>query len=144
MTVSTTDIQNKSGWIVTTDYPAALFTTSLAEATAQVALDAPDLTGVLYDKAVALLICHDIHVYRERGDTKSSERMGDYGYSRDMSIPSRWIAEYNSLISKRGATKPSRGVKRADYQTSRRFQLSEVGTPEMDLSNVDNNLKSSI
>jgi hypothetical protein len=137
MTVTTGDIKARSGYEVTTDYPAELFDQALLEAEAQVLEDAPGATGTIKDTLVGLLICDAIFLYQFRGERITSERGGDTSVSREPT--SAWIAKYTALTRKYGKAYPSRGVKRADYETSKAFALSDQMLPVMKYT--DGNLK---
>lgn len=74
-----------------------MFTSFLAVAEARIALDAPSLTGVLYDRAVGLLICHQIETGLSRTNLKSVS-LGTGQTSFD-TAGSSWMKEYQEILA---------------------------------------------
>jgi len=137
MTVTTDTIIALSPYVVITDYTNTEFATYKTWAEKRFAREDPGLESEEADMAVGLLICHYIKTYKKNsGTAKQSESIGGYSYST--SSPDGYLAQYRELLKTR-SPQPTRGVQRADMETSRAFQLSENKVPRMRYT--DSNLK---
>jgi len=143
MTVTTDTIIALSPYVVITDYTNTEFATYKTWAEKRYARDTqdwdPGLESDEADQAVGLLICHYIKTYKKNaGNDLKSESAGDYSYTRGDSgylerykeLLQSYLDQHPPLLKTRGP-QPTRGVQRADMESSRAFQLSENQVPRM-------------
>lgn len=74
-----------------------MFTSFLAVASARILLDAPDIDGVLKERAIGLLICHYIETGYGRTNLKSFSSGSGQTTMSDEGSP--WMKEYREIIT---------------------------------------------
>jgi hypothetical protein len=138
MTVDADFVEDLSGYLEGSDFTAAQFSRYLGWAQAQIAKDAPALSGVALDEATALLIAHYIARRLSSAGEYSSEKSGDWQGTRATGAgSSSWLLEYQRRIAEEAETaaadgvQPAAGIERADRRTSAAFALSDQPLPSM-------------
>lgn len=132
--MSTDTVGLISDYVLGKDYTEPQFAWFKVRAEERFASEDPGLTPGQADQAVALLVCHQIYLKKVGGSDKQSESIGDYSYTRlttGQLQGSTWLGQYQDLLKSKKSPQPSRGVERADAETSRAFQLSENKIPQM-------------
>lgn len=93
--------------------------------------DDPGLPSAAYDQAHANLIC-DIYVSSKGGRNFKSEKIGDYGYTRDGGGKSSYRLRYEEILRQFAGEQPSAGQERIDIETPSDFRLDQLGLVEFD------------
>ena len=93
--------------------------------------DNPRLSTAAYDQAHANLIC-DIFVSSKGGRNYKSEKIGDYGYTKDGSDKSSYRLRYEEILKQFAGEQPTAGQERIDIETPSDFRLDQLGLVEFD------------
>ena len=102
--------------------------------------DDPRLPTSKYDEAHANLIC-DIFVSSKGGRNFKSEKIGDYGYTKDSGGnggKSSYRLRYEEILKQFAGEQPTAGQERIDIETPSDFQLDQLGLVEF---NTDDDLE---
>jgi hypothetical protein len=121
MAVTTYDIGSMSPFVLGTHYHQPDFDRFRTWAEGQLQTDAPSLSGLMADRAVAYLICHFIEMKQGKTGYRS-ETIPDYSYTLAEPFTTTWLKQYEAVIRPK-PRQPRRGSVRADRDTSRRFLL---------------------
>lgn len=88
--------------------------------------DNPGLSTDAYDQAHANLIC-DIFVSSKGGREYKSEKIGDYGYTKDGNGKTSYRLRYEEILKQFAGEQPAVGMERIDIETPSDFRLDQLG-----------------
>ena len=139
MTITKAMVMQVSSFSVSDDgdFDETDFTQYKAWAKEELDRDDPGLSTAAYDQAHANLIC-DIYVNSKGGRNFKSEKIGDYGYTRDDGGKSSYRLRYEEILRQFAGEQPSAGQERIDIETPSDFRLDQLGLVEFD---TDDNLE---
>jgi len=86
--------------------------------------DDPGLPTSKYDEAHANLIC-DIFVSSKGGRNFKSEKIGDYGYTKDGGGKSSYRLRYEEILRQWATEQPTGGQEREDVEIPDQFHLDQ-------------------
>lgn len=94
--------------------------------------DDPELPTSKYDEAHANLIC-DIFVSSKGGRDMKSEKIGDYGYSKDGGNKSSYRLRYEEILSQWNTEQPTEGQERDDVDDMPgQFMFDQQAVPKFE------------
>lgn len=133
MAVTTAMIAQVSPFTVSAsgDFTDTDYTQYSTWAQAELDRDNPGLPTSKYDEAHANLIC-DIFVSSKGGREYKSERIGDYGYTKDNNGKSSYRIRYEEILRQFVHEQPGAGMERIDIETPDDFRLDQLALAEFD------------
>jgi len=124
MTVTSEQIPMVSPYTVgeSGDFTETVFEQYKLWAEKEFAIDNPGLSDTKADEAVANLIC-DIFTSSQGGLNIKSEKIGDYGYTKDGNGKTSYRLRYEKIIAQFSSKPPTEGTTREDATQPAQFSF---------------------